>query len=177
MPLLCISTIHPTPIVLPMTLPARYLPTAEVVYGLAHETVFLFTTKRKTSSTISFTRRDGKNTQVNSIVEYTPDQLLISTNNGLLLFNITRSEFVDNALSPALHTLEASTLSKQGCRGLYRYQQWSLCLLHSHKAARHGFQHAFQQAHPSRSKTIAHPSLGSYRGTRAVPVQPRKPKR
>ena len=75
-----------------------------------------------------FYRKDGKNTQVNSIVEYTPDQLLISTNNGLLLFNITRSEFVDNALSPALHTLEASTLNKQGSEvyigtnnGLYVY--------------------------------------------------------
>ncbi|MEG0455608.1 MAG: two-component regulator propeller domain-containing protein, partial [Bacteroides sp.] len=75
-----------------------------------------------------FYQKDGKNTQVNSIVEYTPDQLLISTTNGLLLFNITRSEFVDNALSPALHTLEASTLSKQGSEvyigtnnGLYVY--------------------------------------------------------
>lgn len=75
-----------------------------------------------------FYRKDGKNTPVNGIVEFAPDQLLVSTTNGLLLFNITRSAFLGHALSPALHTLEASTLNKQGSEvyigtnnGLYVY--------------------------------------------------------
>lgn len=58
--------------------------------------------------------KNGKNTQVNGIAELTPDQLLVSTNEGLLLFHISRSQFIDSALSPAMHKLVASTLTKQG---------------------------------------------------------------
>lgn len=59
-------------------------------------------------------KKNGKNMQVNGIAEFTPGQLLISTNEELLLFNIKEARFVDNALDATLHQLVASTISKQG---------------------------------------------------------------
>lgn len=57
---------------------------------------------------------DGKNSQVNSIVEFTPGKLLVSTNEGLLLFNINESQFIDKELDEQMRQLIASSLTKQG---------------------------------------------------------------
>lgn len=59
-------------------------------------------------------KKNGKNTQVNGITEFTPGQLLISTGEGLLLFSIDESIFVDNKLDAAMRPLIASTINKQG---------------------------------------------------------------
>lgn len=59
-------------------------------------------------------KKNGKNTQVNGITEFTPGQLLITTNEGLLLFSINESRFVDNKLDATMRSLVASTVSKQG---------------------------------------------------------------
>lgn len=59
-------------------------------------------------------RKGGKNIPVNGITEFTPEQLLISTNEGLLLFNINESKFTDNKLDAEMRPLVASTINKQG---------------------------------------------------------------
>lgn len=59
-------------------------------------------------------KKNGKNIPVNGIAEFTPEQILVSTAEGLLLFDIREARFVDSALDATLHSLIASTISKQG---------------------------------------------------------------
>ncbi len=61
-----------------------------------------------------FYKKNGKNTQVNGIAEINPEQLLISSQEGLLLFNVKDTCFIDNKLSTEMHQLKASTISRQG---------------------------------------------------------------
>lgn len=61
-----------------------------------------------------FYKKNGKNTQVNGIAEINPEQLLISSQEGLLLFNVKDTCFIDNQLSTEMHQLKASTISRQG---------------------------------------------------------------
>lgn len=73
--------------------------------------------------------KKGKRLQVNGIAEISPEKLLISTPEGLTLFNVKDSRFIDDSLSSAMHNLIASTLYKQDDRiyigtpqeGLYSY--------------------------------------------------------
>lgn len=73
--------------------------------------------------------KNGKKLQVNGIVEITLDKLLISTAEGLIIFNIKESKFTDDFLSGAMHKLVASALCKRGdqvyigttSEGLYSY--------------------------------------------------------
>lgn len=61
-----------------------------------------------------FYDKTGKRLQVNGIAELSPEQLLISTPQGLLMFDIKESKFVDNCFNPSMQKLIASTLCKQG---------------------------------------------------------------
>lgn len=61
-----------------------------------------------------FYPKNGKNTQVNGIAEISPEQLLISTQEGLILFDTKDTCFIDNALNPEMRRLNASTISRQG---------------------------------------------------------------
>lgn len=61
-----------------------------------------------------FYDKQGKRLQVNGIAELSPEQLLISTLQGLLMFDIKESKFVDNCFNPSMQKLIASTLCKQG---------------------------------------------------------------
>lgn len=54
--------------------------------------------------------RNGKRLQINGIAEISPKKLLVSTPNGLTLFNISEERFIDEALSSAMHKVVASTL-------------------------------------------------------------------
>lgn len=59
-----------------------------------------------------YTKR-GENLQVNGIAEISPDKLLISTPEGLTVFNVTEGTFTDDFLSTSMHKLIASTLCRQ----------------------------------------------------------------
>ena len=72
--------------------------------------------------------KNGKRLQVSGIAELSATQLLISTSEGLLVFDINESSFFDDYLSAALHKLVASTITRQGddiyigtANGLYVY--------------------------------------------------------
>lgn len=76
-----------------------------------------------------FYEKKGKHLQVNGIEEISPEQLLISTPEGLIMFNIKESKFIDDSFSTAMHKTIASTLYRQGdliyigtpTDGLYNY--------------------------------------------------------
>ena len=61
-----------------------------------------------------FCEKNGKHLQVNGIVELSPDQLLISTPEGLTMFDIPTSRFVDDTFSTAMHRMIASALYRYG---------------------------------------------------------------
>ena len=76
-----------------------------------------------------FYEKKGKRQQINGIAEISPEQLLISTQEGLTMFDIKESKFVDDSFSAAMHKLIASALYRQGdiiyigtpVDGLYSY--------------------------------------------------------
>lgn len=57
-----------------------------------------------------FLEKNGKHLQVNGIVELSPEQLLISTLEGLTMFDIPASRFVDDIFGTAMHKMVASAL-------------------------------------------------------------------
>ena len=57
--------------------------------------------------------KNGKQIQVNGIVEVSPNELLISTQNGLTWFDIAQSAFNDSILSPEMRQLTASVLYRK----------------------------------------------------------------
>lgn len=57
-----------------------------------------------------FLEKNGKHLQVNGIVELSPEQLLISTLEGLTTFDIPASRFVDDIFGTAMHKMVASAL-------------------------------------------------------------------
>lgn len=61
-----------------------------------------------------FYDKKGKRLQVNGIAELSPEQLLVSTQEGLLMFDIQQSKFIDNSFNPSMQKLVASTLFEQG---------------------------------------------------------------
>lgn len=75
-----------------------------------------------------FYEKKGKHVQVNAIAELSHTQLLVSTPEGILVFDILEKKFLDNLLDTALHRLIASTITRQGDdiyigtdKGLYVY--------------------------------------------------------
>lgn len=76
-----------------------------------------------------FYEKKGKKLQINGIAEISPEQLLISTQEGLTMFDIKESRFVDDSFSTAMHKIVASALYRQGdiiyigtpVDGLYSY--------------------------------------------------------
>lgn len=76
-----------------------------------------------------FYEKNGKYLQVNGIEEISPEQLLISTPEGLIMFDIKESKFRDDSFSTAMHKTIASTLYRQDDQiyigtstdGLYTY--------------------------------------------------------
>lgn len=76
-----------------------------------------------------FYEKNGKHLQVNGIEEISPEQLLISTPEGLIMFDIKESKFIDDSFSTAMHKTIASTLYRQddliyigtSTDGLYTY--------------------------------------------------------
>lgn len=76
-----------------------------------------------------FYEKRGKRLQVNGIEEISPEQLLISTAEGLIMFDIKESKFVDDSFSTVMHKTIASTLYRNGdliyigtpLDGLYSY--------------------------------------------------------
>ena len=76
-----------------------------------------------------FYEKKGKHLQVNGIEEISPEQLLISTPEGLIMFDIKESKFIDDSFSTAMHKTIASTLYRQDDQiyigtstdGLYTY--------------------------------------------------------
>ena len=60
-----------------------------------------------------FYEKNGKHLQVNGIEEISPEQLLISTPEGLIMFDIKESKFRDDSFSTAMHKTIASTLYRQ----------------------------------------------------------------
>ena len=76
-----------------------------------------------------FYEKKGKRQQINGIAEISPEQLLISTQEGLTMFDIKESRFVDDSFSTAMHKIVASALYRQGdiiyigtpVDGLYSY--------------------------------------------------------
>lgn len=57
-----------------------------------------------------FLEKNGKHLQVNGIVELSPERLLISTLEGLTMFDIPTSRFVDDIFGTAMHKMVASAL-------------------------------------------------------------------
>ena len=76
-----------------------------------------------------FYEKNGKHLQVNGIEEISPEQLLISTPEGLIMFDIKESKFIDDSFSTAMHKTISSTLYRQDDQiyigtstdGLYTY--------------------------------------------------------
>ena len=76
-----------------------------------------------------FYEKNGKHLQVNGIEEISPELLLISTPEGLIMFDIKESKFIDDSFSTAMHKTIASTLYRQDDQiyigtstdGLYTY--------------------------------------------------------
>ena len=60
-----------------------------------------------------FYEKKGKKLQINGIAEISPEQLLISTQEGLTMFDIKESRFVDDSFSTAMHKIVASALYRQ----------------------------------------------------------------
>lgn len=73
--------------------------------------------------------RNGKNLQVNGIAELSPEQLLISTSKGLIMFDIPTSKFSDDYFSTAMHQMVVTALYRNDdliymgtpSDGLYQY--------------------------------------------------------
>ena len=61
-----------------------------------------------------FYEKNGKHLQVNGIVELSPDRLLISTLEGLTMFDVSTSRFVNDIFSTAMHKTIASALYRHG---------------------------------------------------------------
>ena len=57
-----------------------------------------------------FLEKNGKHLQVNGIVELSPERLLISTLEGLTMFDIPASRFVDDIFGTTMHKMVASAL-------------------------------------------------------------------
>ena len=57
-----------------------------------------------------FLEKNGKHLQVNGIVDLSPERLLISTLEGLTMFDIPASRFVDDIFGTAMHKMVASAL-------------------------------------------------------------------
>lgn len=76
-----------------------------------------------------FYEKNGKHLQVNGIEEISPEQLLINTPEGLIMFDIKESKFIDDPFSTAMHKTIASTLYRHDDQiyigtstdGLYTY--------------------------------------------------------
>ena len=58
--------------------------------------------------------KNGKRLQVNGIVEVSVDLLLVSTSEGLTMFDIPASQFVDDACSTTMRRIIASSLYRHG---------------------------------------------------------------
>ena len=58
--------------------------------------------------------KNGKRLQVNGIVEVSADLLLVSTSEGLTMFDIPASQFVDDACSTTMRRIIASSLYRHG---------------------------------------------------------------
>lgn len=61
-----------------------------------------------------YIEKDGKRLRVNDIAEVSPDELLISTKEGLQKFDITTRQFNDHCYSVAMHTTVATKLYRHG---------------------------------------------------------------
>ncbi|WP_289199228.1 two-component regulator propeller domain-containing protein, partial [Bacteroides acidifaciens] len=76
-----------------------------------------------------FYEKKGKRQQINGIAEISPEQLLISTPEGLIMFDIKESKFVDDSFGTAMHKIIATALYRHGDviyigtmeNGLYSY--------------------------------------------------------
>ena len=85
--------------------------------------------EEKTSSTTSSMKGKGNACKSTVLPEISPEQLLISTQEGLIMFDIKESRFVDDSFSTAMHKIVASTLYRYGDiiyigtmeNGLYSY--------------------------------------------------------
>lgn len=60
-----------------------------------------------------FYEKKGKCLQVNGIAEISPEQLLISTPEGLVMFDIKEQKFVDDCFSTTMHKIVATALYRQ----------------------------------------------------------------
>ncbi len=67
--------------------------------------------RKKTYSRTSSMKRMGNICKVNGIEEISPEQLLISTPEGLIMFDIKESKFIDDSFSTAMHKTIASTFT------------------------------------------------------------------
>lgn len=61
-----------------------------------------------------FYEKNDKRLQITGIVEVSPELLLVSTLEGLTMFDIPSSQFADNALSSTMRQIVASTLYRYG---------------------------------------------------------------
>lgn len=61
-----------------------------------------------------FYQKNGKNIQINDIVEVKPDCLLVNAQDELLLFDVQTSQFSNNQLNAELSTLRATAINRQG---------------------------------------------------------------
>ncbi len=61
-----------------------------------------------------FYEKNGKRLQITGIVEVSPELLLVSTLEGLTMFDIPSSQFADNALSSTMRQIVASTHYRYG---------------------------------------------------------------
>ena len=65
-----------------------------------------------------FYEKNGKHLQVNGIVELSPDRLLISTLEGLTMFDVSTSRFVNDIFSTAMHKTIASACTGMATKSI-----------------------------------------------------------
>ena len=78
------------------------------MYGSAPANGLSYYDEEKDKFQNFFLEKNGKHLQVNGIVELSPERLLISTLEGLTMFDIPASRFVDDIFGTAMHKMVAS---------------------------------------------------------------------
>ena len=113
-----------------------------------------------------FYEKKGKRQQVNGIAEISPEQLLVSTQEGLIMFDSKESKFVEDAFSTAMHKIIASALYRHG-----DIIYIALQLFRHSKKSGESDSYIGYQADSGYFTAISHPNMDSYRRGRLIIAQ------
>ena len=122
-----------------------------------------------------FLEKNGKHLQVNGIVELSPERLLISTLEGLTMFDIPASRFVDDIFGTTMHKMVASALYRHDDQ-IYIAHRRTVCTAIPFRRTHSKNSLTFQAASKSKAScSNLLPYMGTPRKVPASPCQPQDP--